>query len=67
MYTLRLNYSRIKSSPLLNFILMFEFTLIYLLYVLHVLKVEKNFEKWKKKILKESKDAIFLVYSINEM
>lgn len=42
-----------------TFILIIEFTIIYLLYVLFILKVENNFEKRK------SSHAFLFIYGIN--
>jgi len=45
---------------LLHFVLIFEFTFIYLLYVLFVLKIEGNFERRKNQSNK-SKETIFFI------
>jgi len=48
---------------LLYFVLIFEFTPIYLLYVISALKVEGNF-RTRKNSPRDIKEAIFIIYSI---
>jgi len=47
-----------------TFILIFKFMIIYLLYVLFILKIVGIFEK-RKVSLKELKEVIFFIYSID--